>query len=111
GKRLGGVFFMTPEARNHDGLLDLCMTERLTRRQIAALIPLYTKGEQSKHPLVKTARSARYAIAAPEGGLVVHADGETICVDGTELLVECLPSMISMICAPTEGGTAGESPN
>jgi len=98
GKRLGGTFFMAPQAVNHDGLFNLCMTERLNRREMVAVMGRYTKGTQAGHPKVKVGTSSRYAIAAPGGGLVVHADGETICVDGRSLLVECLPSRINILC-------------
>jgi YegS/Rv2252/BmrU family lipid kinase len=98
GKRMGGTFFMAPDAKNYDGLLDMCIAERLTRGEMVDLIGRYTKGTQAKHKKIKTCRSSRYAIAAPKGGLVVHADGETICTNGFSLLVECLPSRVRMIC-------------
>jgi YegS/Rv2252/BmrU family lipid kinase len=98
GKRLGGTFYMAPDASNHDGLFDMCMAERLTRGEMIGLIVRYTKGTQAGHPKMKVARSARYAISAPGGGLVVHADGETICTDGKRLDIECLPSRIAMLC-------------
>jgi hypothetical protein len=74
------------------------MAERLRRGEMIGLIARYTKGTQAESPKIKTAQSARYAIAAPNGGLVVHADGETICTDGKSLVVECLPSRIAMLC-------------
>lgn len=104
GKRMGGTFFMAPHASNHDGLFDLCMAEELRRGEMVGLILRYTKGTQAESPKIKTTRSSRYEITAPEGGLVVHADGETICTDGRSLAVECLPGRIRMICAPEGNG-------
>jgi lipid kinase, YegS/Rv2252/BmrU family len=98
GKRMGGTFFMAPDAKNYDGLFDMCMAEKLSRMDMVALIARYTKGTQAGHPKMKICRSARYAITAPNGGLVVHADGETICTDGRSLDIECLPSRVRMIC-------------
>jgi len=98
GKRMGGTFFMAPDSVNYDGLFDLCMAERLTRREMVGLIARYTKGTQAKNPKIRTGRAARYVISAPNGGLVVHADGETICVDGYSLVVECLPSRVRILC-------------
>jgi YegS/Rv2252/BmrU family lipid kinase len=100
GKRMGGTFFMAPHSSNHDGLLDLCMAEELSRGEMVGLMLRYIKGTQAEHPKIKTARSSRFEISAPEGGLVVHADGETICTNGTSLAVECLPGRIRMLCAP-----------
>jgi YegS/Rv2252/BmrU family lipid kinase len=99
GRRMGGTFFMAPTAVNHDGMLDICMAGRLNRREMLVLIGRYAKGTQVGHPKIKTARSTRYSVSAPGGGLVVHADGETICIDGRSLLVECLPTRIAVICA------------
>jgi diacylglycerol kinase (ATP) len=98
GKRMGGTFFMAPDSVNHDGLFDLCMAERLSRREMIALIVHYTKGTQAKSRKIRTGRSSRYEITALEGGLVVHADGETICVNGRSLVIECLPSVLRIFC-------------
>lgn len=100
GKRLGGTFFYAPWAENHDGLLDLMVSEDLSRGQIVGLILAITKGEHGSRREVRFGRAARVRIEAPAGGLVVHADGETICVDGSLLEVECLPSRISLVCSP-----------
>jgi diacylglycerol kinase (ATP) len=104
GRRMGGAFFMAPKARNHDGLFDFCLVPRVTRFEMIGLILRYTKGTQGSHPKVETGRSSRFAITA-ERGLVVHADGETICVDGSSISVECLPARIRILCraeAPLE---------
>jgi YegS/Rv2252/BmrU family lipid kinase len=100
GKRLGGTFFMAPRARNHDGLLDLCMTAGLTRRQMVSLVSRYVKGSQAGHPLIRTGKAARLSIRAPQGGLVVHADGETVCTDGDALEISCLPSRLRILYSP-----------
>jgi diacylglycerol kinase (ATP) len=98
GKRMGGTFFMAPQAKNYDGLLDMCLASRLTRRDMISLVGHYIKGTQDRHPLIKTACSSRYEIKAPNGGLVVHADGETICTNGNNLIVECLSNQLMIIC-------------
>jgi len=100
GKRMGGTFFMAPHSSNHDGLFDLCMAPRLRRGEMIGLILRYTKGTQAEHPKIRTGRSSRFEIEAPDGGLVIHADGETICVDGRSVLVECLSSRIRVIHGP-----------
>jgi YegS/Rv2252/BmrU family lipid kinase len=98
GKRMGGTFFMAPKSDNHDGLFDFFIADRLTRRDMIDLMLRLTKGTQEGHPKLETGRSSRIAITAPAGGLVVHADGETICTDGHSILVECLSSRISIVC-------------
>jgi len=100
GKRMGGTFFMAPDAENHDGRFDLCVAESLNRREMVDLMVRYTKGTQAGHAKIKTMRSAKLDITAPDGGLIVHADGETICINGKELHIECLSSALTMICDP-----------
>jgi diacylglycerol kinase (ATP) len=100
GKRMGGTFFMAPHGINHDGLFDFFMSDKLTRRDMIALMIRITKGTQEGHPKVETGRSSRFAISSAEGGLVVHADGETICTDGKAILVECLGSKLDIVCRP-----------
>jgi len=104
GKRMGGTFFMAPESRNDDGMLDICMGDRMTRGQMIKVIAMYTKGTQKATSLITTGRAPEFRIKALEGGLVVHADGETICTEGQELLVECLPRRIEIICETGKTG-------
>lgn len=103
GKRMGGTFFMAPASMIGDGVFDYCMAGRLNRREMADLILRYMKGTQAGHSKIETGRSSRFAITALSGGLVVHADGETICIDGKSLLVECLPSRLRILCKPQDG--------
>ncbi len=98
GKRMGGTFFMAPDAENFDGRFDLCVAESLNRREMIDLMVRYTKGTQAGHAKIKTMRAARLDIAAPNGGLIVHADGETICIDGKALTIECMASALVLIC-------------
>ena len=102
GKRMGGTFFMAPSASNDDGLLDLCMAEDLSRGEMLGLVARYTKGTQAEHPRIKTGRYKSYSVAASSGGLVVHADGETICVNGTSLQISCVPSAFEILCRPKD---------
>jgi diacylglycerol kinase family enzyme len=72
----------------------------MNRREMVDLIIRYTKGSQVGHPKITTASAARYRIEAPNGGLVVHADGETVCIDGRSLDVECVPGALQIVCDP-----------
>ncbi len=104
GKRMGGTFFMAPDGKSDDGLLDLCMTSQaLNRREMASLIIRYTKGTQADHPKILIDKAEYFSISAPQGGLVCHADGETICTDGTSLEVSLHPGALSILAPPSEG--------
>jgi len=100
GKRMGGTFFMAPMAENHDGRFELCVAEGLNRREMIDLMVRYTKGTQAGHAKIKTMSASKVRITAPDGGLIVHADGETICIDGTSLEIECLASALTIVCDP-----------
>ena len=90
---------MAPQAMNYDGYFDLCATAgKIGRLSMLGIIVRYTRGTQSRHSLVVTARAKRFSVDSPEGGLAVHADGETICENGTRVDVEVLPARLSIVC-------------
>ncbi len=98
GRRMGGTFFMAPDAEVSDGLLDLCMAVRPLRRgEMVRLMVRYMKGTQAQSDVIETDRVPRFHVDAPRGGLVCHVDGETICTDGKSLEVECVESALRMI--------------
>ncbi|MDA3938336.1 MAG: diacylglycerol kinase family lipid kinase [Spirochaetia bacterium] len=104
GSRMGGTFFMAPNGKVDDGLLDLCMpVKHLSRINMIKLMIQYTKGTQESNPVIKMAKSTKYNVKAVTGNLVCHADGETICIDGKELKVECFPNAIRIY---SKGGLA-----
>jgi len=100
GRRMGGGFMMGPNALPDDGLFDLCIAGQVSRARILALIPHFMKGTQAAHPSIKTARARRVIVTALQGVLPAHADGETLCVEGHELMMELLPRQIDIITQP-----------
>ena len=97
GTRMGGLFFMAPDAVNNDGLLNLCMVEHRNRRRLIKAIIHYTKGTQRGLPGITMDKSKLFRLKALKGGMIVHADGETICVEGKELEIQCIPSPVRII--------------
>jgi YegS/Rv2252/BmrU family lipid kinase len=98
GRRMGGTFYMAPESLTDDGYLDLCMAVRpLNRRQMIGLVLDYTKGVQTRNDVIATARATHFRLVAPSGGLVCHADGETIATDGDELEIVCVPAALDVL--------------
>lgn len=98
GQRQGGAFFMSPQARNDDGLLDLCIAEGVSRRRIFTLIPHFFKGSQFSQPEIKFGQTDKLVVTAVSGVLPAHADGETLCTDGNQLTIELLPQQLDVIC-------------
>ncbi len=98
GRRMGGMFFMTPKAINDDGLFDLCLGGEPRRIQMLGLIVQYIRGTQESSPWITTGRTPEIVLEALEGALVVHADGETISVEGKSLRIEGLLRQIQIHC-------------
>ncbi len=103
GRRMGGGFWMAPEAKIDDGLFDLCIAGQVSKLAILALIPRFMQGTQASHPAVNTGRTNRIEVTALEGLLPAHADGETICTEGKQLTVELLAGQIDVICQARDG--------
>jgi diacylglycerol kinase (ATP) len=99
GKRMGGGFKMAPESKSDDGLFDLCIVETASKGRIFGLIPYFLGGTQATQPEVKMRRSRRVEIKALEGTFPAHADGETLCLNGSSLTLELLPLELEIICA------------
>lgn len=101
GRRMGGGFFMAPNAITDDGLFDLCIAKKMKRHKFFGTIAHFIKGTQaSLQDIIITGRTGRIAISAIEGALPVHADGETICIGGNRIDAEILSSQLEIIYAP-----------
>ena len=97
GRRMGGGFLMTPQATPDDGLFDLCIGTKMNQLQMLALVPRFMKGTQIGHPRIHMARSRRVRVIVKEGTQVVHADGETLAVDATDLEFEVIPQALRVV--------------
>ncbi len=97
GSRMGGTFFMAPDGKNNDGLLNLCMTQQGTRRKLLQTMFHYTKGTQDTLDNTKTALISSITLKAINGEMAVHADGETICEKGKILEISCIPNALNII--------------
>lgn len=100
GQRMGGGFMMAPEAKNDDGQFDLCIARQVSRPNILRLMLRFMKGTQASDPAITAARTAQLRVTAVKGVLPAHTDGETLCTEGDELVLELLPRQIRMICEP-----------
>ncbi len=98
GRRLGGGFWMAPEARIDDGLFDVVVGRQVSRRRMLSLIPHFMKGTQGTQPEISTMRTSRLTVTSLEGTLPAQGDGEIICVDGNRLDIELLPQQIEVVC-------------
>ena len=100
GRRMGGSFFMGPNAVLDDGLLDICyVRHQSSRRKLLKILSHYIKGTQSQCEGVTLSRGRKFHLQALEGGMAAHCDGETICYEGKELEINCVPGALRLIGA------------
>ncbi|GHV79649.1 diacylglycerol kinase [Spirochaetia bacterium] len=97
GRRMGGSFIMGPRASLNDGALDICAATHRSRLQICKLILGYTKGTQEACGGVTMGRAVNFNLKALTGGMTAHCDGETVCLDGKELTINCRPGVLRLI--------------
>ena len=98
GRRMGGSFYMGPNAVLDDGLLDICtVRHQPSRLALLKILGHYTKGTQAQCDGVSMGRALRIRLKALEGGMAAHCDGETVCYDGKELEITCIPGALRLI--------------
>jgi diacylglycerol kinase (ATP) len=100
GRRLGGIFMIAPDGSTSDGLFDVCMAGDIGQLAILGLVLKFIKGTQAGHPQVSIVRTNRIHIRALEGAIPAHADGETVCTAGSELLIELVPAALQVVTSP-----------
>jgi diacylglycerol kinase (ATP) len=93
GARVGGAFMMTPDARNDDGLLDMCLAPRISLLQLLQLLPRTFKGSHVRTGRVMLRRGERIRIDCP-GGMPVHIDGEMVGLDVKQLDLRLAPKAL-----------------
>ena len=77
GKCAGGGFYLTPDARVDDGLLDICSVDDKNIFEILSLMPRVMRGKHHNVSGVKFFKEKRLTISADER-FYVHADGEIV---------------------------------
>jgi diacylglycerol kinase (ATP) len=100
GRRLGGGFWMAPEAEPDDGLFDVCVARQASRIRIVQIVPHFLRGTQGSQPEIQFLRGRKVTIEAVEGVLPAQTDGEIISTEGQRLDIEMLPGAIEVIVAP-----------
>jgi diacylglycerol kinase (ATP) len=98
GRRLGGGFMMAPDGKPDDGVFDVCVTTKVSKGKVLALIPHFMKGDQYNYEPVRKIQTTSLKTTALDGSLPVHVDGETLCVEGKELDISILDKQIELIC-------------
>ncbi len=73
----GGGMVISPNAKNNDGLFDICVIKDINGFQLLKLFPTVFSGKHVKYPMVKIIRGKNITINTEEQ-LVIQTDGEII---------------------------------
>jgi YegS/Rv2252/BmrU family lipid kinase len=95
GPRVGGGFLLTPEARNDDGVLDLCLVDAMGRLRVLQTLPKAISGTHTTNPRITMLRGRRIEIRSPDG-FPFHADGEVYATDRRQLTLELHPGSLAV---------------
>ncbi|GBE26407.1 diacylglycerol kinase [bacterium BMS3Bbin03] len=96
GISLGGGFMLTPNAKNNDGLFDVCVIHYLTKPQIFWHLPKVFWGGHVKMKQVEMHRVKEIAVSAHEP-IGAHVDGELIGMENREFQVKIFPEALRVI--------------
>ena len=94
--RTGGSFYMTPQARPDDGLLDFIYATGLSRWQMLRLLPQTFTGRHIQHPQVVYRQTTALSIIA-FSPTHIQADGEIIDDNATEINYHIIPKKLRVI--------------
>lgn len=110
GPRVGGGFLLTPDARNDDGRLDLCVVEGMGRWRVLRTLPKAISGTHTGEPGIRMLRGRTIEIESRDG-FPFHADGEVIDTARRRLRIELRPGMLKVRAGPPSGAaTPGGAP-
>jgi len=96
GRCFGSSFWVCPEARASDGLLDVMLAQALGRGAILGLVPRVKRGTHSTHPRVRMLRARRVALES-DAAMTVEADGELPLPAVRRVVVSVLPGALRVL--------------
>jgi YegS/Rv2252/BmrU family lipid kinase len=97
GCRMGGGFYMTPDSDMRDGLLDLCIANKVGRPKMVAFVPKFMRGAHTTDRDITMKRGMQISIRS-ESPWVSQVDGEIYGVGAQQYTVEVLPRRLRLIC-------------
>lgn len=96
GRCQGGAFWLTPQAEIDDGVLDLCMVEKMRLPSIIRHIPTLMEGKHTNLKWVTMGQARRITIDS-NGPMPFATDGEVIATDVTHVEIEIIPKALELI--------------
>jgi diacylglycerol kinase (ATP) len=96
GRSFGGSFRIAPMAIPQDGLLDVVIAERVTRRRILQLVPRLMRGSHLAEPDIHSFQARRLVVEAARP-VLFEMDGELPLPPALRLEIEILPRALRML--------------
>lgn len=96
GQCAGGGFYLTPDAKLDDGLLDICLIRDIPIRKVLSIMPKVMKGTHAQSSDVAMHRTTRARISGDKP-FFVHADGEIVGVNVDSVEVRTLSKAIRVV--------------
>ncbi|MGD8751550.1 MAG: hypothetical protein PVG14_09020 [Anaerolineales bacterium] len=96
GRNFGNGFWVTPDARADNGLLDVLVFEELDRVAILRMLPKMMKGTHLNEPVLRLYQ-ARLVVIESSHPLIVETDGEVPYQNANRLEVEVLTKTLRVL--------------
>ncbi len=93
GSTFGGGIRIAPEASLDDGLLDVVVVSKVSKRELIKMMPQLRTGAIAEHPAYTVHRVREVTVSSP--GVVAYADGERL--GPLPLTVECVPGALTVL--------------
>lgn len=96
GRCFGSSFWVCPQARPDDGVLDVMLAQALGRLTILGLIPKLTRGKHVSLPLLRMAQARRVTLSS-DRPFLLEADGEMPFGPLRRLQARVLPARLTVM--------------
>lgn len=95
GMCIGGGMKITPQADPADGLLDVCIVNRVSRRRFLLCLPKFMRGAHIGLDIIEYFKTTELTVECTPG-TAVQLDGEII--EETPVTFRILPGVLSVFC-------------
>jgi YegS/Rv2252/BmrU family lipid kinase len=97
GQRTGGAFYLTPHAFPDDGVIDVCVVDRMSRLKMLRVLPSTLRGNHVRRSEVRMLRAESLVIEAT-APYPMHIDGEYFEARPERREVTVKPAAFTMLC-------------